>query len=80
MLYTHILNILQAVNSTQHNYSTCELFTVIAQSKVPDNFSTKKLIFHIKGRSQIEGILEQGVEQNIWTITVGSNRRMKKTA
>jgi len=25
-----------------------------------------KLVFHIKGRTKIEGVWEQGAEENIW--------------
>jgi hypothetical protein len=34
--------------------------------------------FHIKGRTQIEGVCEQGAEVNIWTYKDRSDRRLEK--
>jgi hypothetical protein len=36
------------------------------------------LFFHTVGRTQIEGVSEQGAEENVWTQTRGSGRRMEK--
>jgi len=38
------------------------------------------LISHAKGRTETEGVQEQGAEENIWTQEGGSARRLKKTA
>jgi hypothetical protein len=34
----------------------------------------------IKGRTQAEGVQEQGPEKDIWATEEGSNRRQEKTA
>jgi hypothetical protein len=38
------------------------------------------LISNTKGRTQIEGVCEQGAEENIWNYEGGSGRRLKKSA
>jgi hypothetical protein len=42
--------------------------------------SSGKKVSHGKGRTQIEGVLEQGAEDNIWTFERLSDRRLEKTA
>jgi hypothetical protein len=37
-------------------------------------------LVHIKGRTQTEGVWEQGAEENIWTYERGSGGRLEKTA
>jgi hypothetical protein len=38
------------------------------------------LVFHTKGRTQIEGVREKGAEGNILTSEGGSDGRLEKTA
>jgi hypothetical protein len=35
------------------------------------------MVFHIKGRTQIEGVWEQDAEVNIWIYKDGSDRRLE---